>query len=559
MKKIVVVGMLIVAVGLTAGCSVSRYMVYGGLGSPQLFEEMGGLTRKVTTDSDEAQRYFDQGLNWLYAFNHDEAVRSFTRAAEIDPSCAMAWWGVSYAQGPNYNDPVMNPYRSKAAWDALQKARAAVDDETDVERALIEALAKRYENPPPKDRRHLERAFSDAMAEVRARFPDDLEIGVMYAEALMQRHPWELYRPDGTPARADTGTIVSVLERVLAEAPDHPGANHLYIHAVEPSNEKDRGVAAADALSDRVPASGHLLHMPSHIYAQVGMWDRSIEQNQKAIRSDARYRGLSPKQLTQHGYMAHNAHMLAFSAMMVGREKDALEAARLIWENTPPELPFVGPLMCSVYDVHKRFGRWDALLAEPAPAGGGALSKAIWRAHRAIAYAARHEFDEARREQAAFRSAMRAITPAQMGDFYGVTLKFLLVSDFFVAGELALQQDDLEKAAGLLEQAVALEDTLGYGEPPQWLQPARHTLGAVYLKDGKFAEAERVYREDLARWPRNGWSLLGLSQSLAAQGDAGGAATARAAFDEVWQGADSPITTSCRCLLSVKADGSAAP
>ena len=281
---------LLLAVPLT-GCSATQTAPvlpeYGAVGTPQKFEGMGPHTRTITTRSPEAQEYFNQGLNWMYGFNHDEAVHSFTKAAELDPGCAMAWWGVSHAQGPNYNDPLMSEARNAAAWEALQNALAQLDEETPAERALIEALTYRYADPAPEDRKPLEKAFSDAMARVWAQHPNDSDVGTLYAESLMVQYPWELYTSDQQPAREDTLTIVAVLEQVFAMDRRHPGANHLYIHAVEPSDDKERGIAAADRLSDLVPGSGHLQHMPSHIYVQVGMWERSIEQNTKAMDTDA--------------------------------------------------------------------------------------------------------------------------------------------------------------------------------------------------------------------------------------------------------------------------------
>ncbi len=533
-----------------AGFDPMSFPAYGSLNAPKLYEGLAPYSRPVTTDSEEAQRYFDQGLNWLYAFNHDEAVQSFTRATELDPGCAMAWWGIGYTQGPNYNDAMMTPARSAAAWSAAQEAVAQLDDETPVERALVEALALRYEEMGSMDRRHLDVAFADAMGAVREAYPSDPDVGTMYAESLMVQYPWKLYTIEGEPAREQTNDLVRVIEGVMAASPQHPGANHLYIHAIEPSNDKERAIVAADRLSDMAPASGHLLHMPSHIYVQVGMWDRAVEQSHKAMASDTEYRVVAPMQMIQHGYMSHNAHMLAFAAMMSGRENEAMAAARSVRDDLPAELlpaiaPFVDVTMCVVYDVHKRFGRWDELLAEPAPPEFLPITTAVWHAHRAIAYAAKKDFENAGVEHRAFREAMKALPEDMM---FGYSTKFLLISDFFVSGEMALQQGDFVTAAAMLEEAVLIEDTLGYGEPPLWLQPARHTLGVVYLSDDQPEQAERVYRADLERWPNNGWSLLGLAQALEAQGRDGEALEARAAFDRVWAGADEELTTSCKCV-----------
>jgi tetratricopeptide (TPR) repeat protein len=516
-----------------------------------LFPGLGPHRRAITTDSAQAQRFFDQAVAWMHAFNHDEAIRSFLRAAQLDPRCAMAWWGIAYCEGPNYNDPVMTDDRSKAAWYALQNARARMAHASPVERALIDALSQRYASPWPEDRSRLDQAYAEAMAGVWKQFPDDPDVGTLYAEAMMVLKPWKLYTLDHEPAEG-TERIVTVLRRVLTLEPDHPGANHLYIHAVEPSANPEQGLEAARRLNDLVPAAGHLLHMPSHIYVQTGHWNEAIIQNRKAMQADAAYRKRSPEQGIQHMYMVHNAHMLAYAAMMSGREREAMAAARAMWANIPDEaLRAVGPIfdlwMCSVYDVQKRFGRWDAILAEDGPPSFLPITTAIWRAHRAIAYAAKKDFDAAEREHQAFRKAMAALPEDHMA-ITDSAHTILEVSDLFIAGEIALQKEQWATAAALLEQAAAVEDSLGYGEPPQWLQPVRHTLGAVYLKAKRYQDAERVYREDLAKWPDNGWSLQGLSQALAGQGQTEASREFRQRYEQAWAEADALTETSCKCI-----------
>lgn len=517
-----------------------------GVGEGQLFENVGNYHRPITTNSKLAQRYFDQGLVFMYGFNHDEAVRSFTRAAELDPGCAMAWWGVAYAQGPNYNDANMNQARMVAAWKAVLRAQVELDDETAVEQDLIRATFKRYRDPAvkPEDGEKVDEkaAFSDAMAKVFAEHPDDPDIGTLYADSLMVRFPWRLYKADGTAAREETYTTIEVLEHVLAFDPYHPGANHLYIHAVEASDDKQRGIAAADRLSTFQTLSGHLNHMPSHIYVQVGMWDQAVDQNIKANRADVIYLTASPVQLRQHGYSAHNGHMLAFAAMMVGREQDAMDGARSVWDMPDEVFDTMGKrydrAMCAVFDVMKRFGRWDEILAEPAPPEILTQTTVMWRTCRAVAYAAKRDFENAALEHAELKKLLEA-KPSD---------KFLKLNDLFVAGEIALQHEQWDEAIRLLEEAAAIEDTLGYGEPPRWLQPVRHTLGAVYLRAGRYADAERVYREDLAKWPGNGWSLFGLTRALELQDRAQEAAVTKKLFEQAWAKADNPLDTSCECL-----------
>lgn len=521
--------------------------------APPLFDQLGGHQRTITTSSADAQRYFNQGLNWMYAFNHDEAIRSFLHAAELDPLSPMPWWGIAYCEGPNYNDEVMTPERSKAAWYALQNARARSERGSPVERALIKALMARYQYPPPEDRSGLEAAFSEAMAEVWKNFPSDVDVGTLYAESMMVQRPWKLYTRD-QQLEPGTSEILATLERVIEMAPQHPGALHLYVHATEPSADPTRGLEAARRLEDLVPASGHLLHMPSHIYVKTGYWADAIAQNEKAMAADTAYLEKSPEQGLQYLYMVHNAHMLAYAAMMSGREKEAMQAARAMWARIPePALREVGPVfdlwMCSVYDVQKRFGRWDALLEEPAPPEFLPVTTAIWRAHRAIAQAAKKNFAEATREWEAFRLAKAALPEDHMA-FADSAHTLLEISDLFIEGEILLQQEKWAEAANLLEKAVEIEDSLTYGEPPQWLQPVRHTLGAVYLRSGEVAEAERVYRDDLERWPNNGWSLFGLSRALEEQGKQAEANEVRKKYGRAWARADAPIETSCKCIPS---------
>ncbi len=542
---------LFTCLAIGAGCASTHGPMPASHTQAQLFAGMGPHTRRITTSSPEAQRYFDQGLTWYYAFNHDEAIRSFTRAAEYDPDCAMAWWGVALAAGPNYNDPIMTEERSMAAWDGLQKALARIENTTPAERALVQALSHRYARPWPEDRAGLDQAYADSMAKVWAAYPNDSDVGTLYAESLMVQTPWKLYTLDFQPAE-NTPTIVTVLERVIEIDPHHPGANHLYIHAVEPSDNPDRGLDAAARLTDAVPASGHLLHMPSHIYVKTGRWNDAIVQNKKAMRSDAKYRSLSPEQGIQHMYMVHNAHMLAYAAMMSGREREAMAAARAMWANIPADAmetfaPYIDLWMASVYDVQKRFGRWDNILAEPAPPTFLPITTAVWRAHRAIAGAAKKDFAGAEREYDAFRQAKAAV-PADSVFGQDSTHRILEVSDLFIAGEIALQSGDWKRAAELLEKSAEIEDTLEYGEPPQWLQPVRHTLGAVYLKAGRYADAERAYREDLAEWRDNGWSLYGLSRALEGQGKHDEAAEIVSAYRRAWKHADELTTTSCKCI-----------
>jgi len=516
-------------------------------GNAQLFENMGPYRREFTTDSREAQEYLNQGMVWTQAFNHDEAIRSFLKAAELDPKCAWAWWGIAYCEGPNYNDP-----RSRAAWYALQNAVARMENASEVERDLINALKSRFSNPWPKDRSTLDQDYADAMALVWEKHPNDADVGVLYAEAMMQLNPWELYTLERKPVEY-TMKIRRVLEKAMKLDARHAGARHLYIHAVEPSIRPDDALEVARELENLVPASGHLLHMPSHIFIQTGHWQKAIDQNAKAVESDNRYRELSTCPPNQYGYQSHNSHMLAFAAMMVGQEKTAMKYARDMWSIIPEDqMEEQGPtidfsLMC-VYDVQKRFGRWDDILETPSPPDYLLLTTAYWRAHRAVAYAAKKQFHKAENEFVEFLKAKSEIPKDSIeeGSFNHRVLK---VSEHFIQGEIALQKQDWQDAIWHLTKAVEVEDTLTYSEPPYWLQPVRHALGAVYMKAGMFKEAEQTYRKDLSIWRDNGWSLYGLSKALSAQGRGDDALAEMAKFNRVWENADERLlTTSCKCI-----------
>lgn len=516
-----------------------------------LYDGMGKHEREVTTDSPLAQRYFNQGLTWAYAFNHGEAIRSFRKAAELDPDCAMAWWGVALCNGPHINFPMMTPEQCTAAWDALQRAQAALDDETDVERALIAALAKRYADPSPDDRKPLDQAYADAMAEVWRQYPDDGDVGTLYAESLMDLRPWDLYTQDRRP-QPGTPHIVATLEETLRLNPDHPGANHLYIHATEPSMDPGRANESAARLCDLVPGSGHLLHMPSHVYVLTGRWAEAADQNEKAIRSDAAYRKIAPDPGFYGLYMLHNHHMLSFASMMEGRAERAIESARAAVESVPDSYlkenaALADPYMGALYDALKRFGRWDELLAQPAPPACLPITTAMWRMNRAIAYAAKGEVALAEQERAAFQAAAAQV-PADALMAISPASDVLELAGHFLDGEIAYRRGDVDAAVAALRKAIAAEKRLRYMEPPEWMQPVRHTLGAVLMDAKRYDEAERVYREDLEKWPENGWSLYGLARSLQMQGKADEAREVMGRFEKVWTRADAPIGSSCLCI-----------
>jgi len=519
-----------------------------------LFDGLGSHTRKVTTASQEAQTYFDQGLSFLFGFNHDEAIRSFTRATELDPGCAMAWWGIAYANGPHINNPAVDEPHAKAAWAALQKARGSAEGASPVEQDLIEALSRRYAEPQPDDRTPLDAAFADAMAKVHEAWPDDADVQAIYAESMMDLRPWDLWAEDGSP-QPGTELIVTTLEDLLAAHPQHPLGNHLYIHAVESSPRPERAKDAADRLRDMEPGLGHMVHMPSHIDVRLGTWAQAAVANRKAIAADRAYRAKSPAQGFYRLYMAHDHHMLSYAAMMQGRSEEAIGAIREMVDGIPIEWAkqnawIADGFLAMPYEVLMRFGKWEEILAEPEPAAEFPLARALRLSARGVSYAAMGKTDEARAEQKAFQEAAAAVPEdAVFGN--NAARDIVAVAEALLDGEILYREGDVDKGLARMRDAVVAEDALRYDEPPDWIQPVRHALGAALLQSGRAEEAEAVYREDLVRHPHNGWSLLGLHQSLRLQKKTDEAAQAKEAFDTAWANADIELHASCFCQPGV--------
>jgi tetratricopeptide (TPR) repeat protein len=524
---------------------------------PPLFEGLGSFGRKIATSSPEAQRYFDQGLCFLYAFNHDEAIRSFRYAAELDPASAMCWWGIAIASGPHINNPVVPPERAKAAWQALQKARQAAAHATPAEQSLIATLAKRYAPEEPDDRKPLDEDYAAAMREVARQFPDDADIAALFAESLMDLRPWDLWTAAGEP-QPGTDEIVTTLEAALAKSPNHPLALHLYVHAVEASPHPEKASVAADRLRDLQPGLGHLVHMPSHIDVRLGRWRESIEANRKASAADKQYRERARAQGFYNVYMAHNHHMLAYSAMMCGQSQLAISAINEMAAGIPSDwlkenAAIADGFTAMPLEVFVRFGRWDEVLAAPEPPDFLPIARAYRHAARGIAHAAKGDVAAAKQDEATFRAACKKV-PEDAGVGNNTAENLLAIARHLLAGEILYREavangdkSQIEKAIAELVAAAKVEDTLRYSEPPDWIHPVRHALGATLLKERRFAEAEQVYREDLARQPNNGWSLYGLAQSLHGQGKHAAAAPIDAQFTAVWKDADIQITSSCFC------------
>ena len=518
-----------------------------------LFEGLGAYSRKVTTDSPTASRYFNQGLAFLHGFNHGAAIRAFQEAARVDPTCAMAHWGIALASGPHINFPLVPPPAAELAWKELQLAQQNVEKASPVERALIEALSHRYANPQPEDRSPLDLAYADAMREVWKAHPTDPDVGAFFAEAMMDLRPWNQWTPEGEP-QPGTDEILATLDAVLKLNPKHPFANHLYIHAVEASRNPERADAAAERLRNLQPGLAHNVHMPSHIDIRRGRWQKAIDTNLKAVGADTRYRKImGPPTGLLPVYAAHNRHMLAYGALMTGQRQVAMKHVRAMVAELPPEwvkenVGFADGFVAVPLEVLVRFGRWDEILAEPANYPEGMLfTRALHHMARATALAAKGNAPGARKEQALFLEASKLVpkeTP--LGNNFAPAV--LSLATHMLEGEILVAEGKVDAGVAELQTAVKEEDALKYDEPPAWMIPERHSLGAVLMKAGRFPEAEQVYRDDLARLPDNGWSLFGLADSLRRQKkNEEESATVQARFQKTWARADLKIATSCLC------------
>jgi tetratricopeptide (TPR) repeat protein len=518
-----------------------------------LYDGLGSYSRKITSNSAEAQRYFNQGFGFLQGFNHRAALRAFQQAAELDPKCAMAHWGIALACGPHINSMAVPPPSAELAWRELALARKNAGNATPVERALIDVLGKRYANPQPEDRSGLDRAYADAMRDVWKKYPNDPDVGALFAEAMMNLRPWDQWTPDGK-AQPGTEEIISTLDAVLNLNPNHPLANHLYVHAVEASPNPYRAIAAADRLRNLQPGLGHNLHMPSHIDIRTGQWLKAVDANAKAVEADKRYRKVfGPDKGFLNVYIAHNRHMLAYAAMMTGQRDLAMKHIRAMVAELPPDFLKENALQAEgnvamPLEVMVRFGLWDEILAEPENYTDKMwFTRAFHHAARAIAYAAKGNPDDARKAQSVFLERAKLV-PKEDFVSNNSCEALLAVAIPMVEGEILIAEGKIDRGIEQLRTAIQKEDALKYDEPPGWLIPVRHSLGAVLMKQQRFAEAEHVYRDDLARLPENGWSLLGLAESLRKQNkNADEVAQTQAKFEKVWAKADLTITTSCLC------------
>lgn len=515
-----------------------------------LLEGMGDLHFAVTTKNEMAQRFFNQGLVLSYAFNHKEAERAFLEAARLDPNCAMAYWGAALVLGPNINAPMDNAENAKVNT-ALQKALALAPQASAKEQALINALSRRYAETPPESRAALDEAYANAMREVAQKYPDDADVAALFAEAAMDLHPWKYWERDGSP-KPWTPEIVSTIEAGLQKWPRHPGLNHFYIHAVEASANPGRAMASAELLRDLVPAAGHLVHMPAHIFIRIGRYRDAVVANERAIAADSSYltqchaQGMYPV-----AYVPHNHHFLSAAATFGGNSEKALMAAHHMAMNQDRQLmraPGFGTLqhymMIPLYAMIK-FGKWEDILKEAAPDSDLLYPNGVWHFARGMAFTRTQQLDRAAQELAKLNTiaADSTLMKVTIWDI-NTTFDLLQIAKAVLSGELAASKRDFTAAIAQLKRAVEVEDNLTYDEPPPWYTPARHNLGAVLLEAGRTAEAQKVYEDDLKKYPENGWALFGLQQSLLAQNKKAEAAVVKQRLNQAWVSADITLVAS---------------
>lgn len=508
---------------------------------------LGDIRHVVSTNNPEAQKFFDQGLALVYGFNHEEAVRSFKRAAELDPQLAMAYWGIALALGPNINMDV-DAEREKAAFEAVQKALSLVSKTSDPERAYIRALATRYSNDPKADLKKLAVDYKNAMADVVRSLPDDLDAATLYAESIMDLRPWQLWGRDGKPAEG-TEEIVSVLESVLRRDPQHTGANHYYIHAVEASPHPEWALPSAQRLKVLAPAAGHLVHMPAHIDIRSGNYEAAARSNAYAAEADREYFKATGQQgMYPMMYYSHNLHFLAVAHSMQGRYQDSKRAAdqlhahlsTFLQENGPmleAILPILDAFMETPTLIMVRFHRWDDLLKSPAPDQKLAATTAFWHFGRAMAYASTGKLDSAEKEQTLVVSAVNALPKDRPYGFNTVGAVFNIAGNVLSA-RIALAKNDKHAAVEFLKKAIEVEDSLNYDEPEDWYIPVRESLGGILITSGNYAEAEGVFRAELKKHPRNGRALFGLVESLKKQNKTAAAQFVEREFGEAWKNSD---------------------
>jgi tetratricopeptide (TPR) repeat protein len=508
---------------------------------PPLWPDLGSITYKITTANERAQAYFDQGLRLAYAFNHGEAQRAFRMGQKLDPDCAMCFWGEALVLGPNINLPM--PEDAVApAYAAAQKAKALAADASPRERALIGALAARYGSDPKADRAPFDAAYAAEMAKVATQFPDDDEIVTLYAEAVMDLSPWDYWKPGGREPNPQSAPIVPTLERVLARNPNHPGAIHFYIHAVEASDRPKRAEPYADRLRGAIPGAGHLVHMPSHIYYRVGRYLDALSDNKTAVKVDEKYLADSnaPMGVYRLGYYPHNVHFVMASAQMAGDSQTVIAAADKLRELIPAEaargIAMVQPVKAAPYFAHAQFSTPETILAVPDPGDAIPYVKAMWLYMRGIALAARHNFASAAAAADAIETLERTADFKLLKDSNIPAQEVLRIARTLILARVAQAKGDFRTAVVRFERAAALQDALPYTEPPYWYYPIRQSLAAALLQAGRYAEAERQFQRALSRAPSNGWSYYGLAEVHKSRGNTAAARKAEADLARTWIG-----------------------
>jgi tetratricopeptide (TPR) repeat protein len=537
--------LLVVLMSPTLGLSQHEHASGPDAGKTVLTPGLGNVHHKVSTANSEAQAFFDQGLAFIWAFNHDEAARSFKQAAELDPQLAVANWGVALAIGPNYNMDV-DPERERSAYQAIQRARQLESGATAGERAYIEALSARFTSDPKANLKMLAVNYKNAMGDVVKSFPDDLDAATLYAESMMDLRPWHLWNDEGQPADG-TLEIIRVLESVLARDANHIGANHFYIHAVEASPHPERALQSAERLRTLAPSAGHLVHMPAHIYMRTGDYASAVASNQQGASADQSYIKSGGGGMYALMYYSHNLHFLAIAACMEGNYSEASRAVDELDDNVQPHLrgsPVADLFMATRPLVLVRFRRWDEILKLPQIDKSVApFTDVFTHFARGMAYAATNRLRDSRAERKAFLKAAKALSPFVPWGFNSAQTLCQIAGDVLSA-RIAVAERDTAAAARLLTTAVELEDKLAYDEPPDWYVPVRESLGGVLYLNGKYSEAEAVFRADLDRHPRSGRSLYGLSQALRAQQKLAEAGDVEKQFNAAWKNSDVKITMS---------------
>ncbi len=515
-------------------------------GAP-IFKGLGSHKHRITTTNARTQILFDQGVNLMFGFNHAEAIRSFREGARLDPHCAMCWWGVAMALGPNIN-LAMPDDAVKPAWQALSNAIALKRYASPEERDWIDALAERYSADPAADRARLDDAFARAMGELWKKYPNDLDAGTFYAEAMMDTQPWDYWEQDGVTPKGHGKEIVATLEGIIKRSPYHQGALHLYIHAVEASTTPERAEVAADRLETLMPGAGHIVHMPSHIYYRIGRYADAAKVNTLAALVDEQYIAACHAQgYYPVGYYGHNIHFLWTSSEMEGRYQASIDAARRlvnaagkpddVKRNYGVQLFIFTPVATLL-----RFGKWDAVLAEPLPSDDLKLDLVIAHLARGFAYANKGDKADAVAERKALAALADDPGLAALKGIPAPEMAQIALAD--LGGEIARTSGDLETAVAFFTKARDLEEALPYTEPPYWHQPSSHLLGAALLQAGRAKEAAEVYERSLKTYRLDGWALYGLAQAQDALGDKAAAAATRKEFDKVWQLADVKLTSS---------------